>query len=241
MEKDQQVTEYQNPEGELHPVSSALPVATISILVISAILTSLQLLYPMLLPALDRNVGALRAGQWWRLVTPRFVNPEIWTQYVLLVILALVGPAVERRHGGLRWLMLWLAAGIVGEVVSFAWQPQGAGASLGICGLMGAWLMLMVRGENTKYWVPSVVSLALTGNLVGMALGNWLLGGGVAVVVASLLIQMHRHDVRWGRLTPVLGMVGLLGGLILTVMHDQHGPPLLVGAGIAAVYMLIEK
>lgn len=113
MEEDQQVTEDQIPESKRRPPWDALPVATISIFVISATLTSLRLLYPMLLPALDRNLEALRAGQWWRLVTPRFVNPEIWTQYVLLVILALVGSAVERQYGGLRWLMLWLAAGIV--------------------------------------------------------------------------------------------------------------------------------
>lgn len=126
-------------------------------------------------------------------------------------------------------------------MVSFTWYPQGAGASLGICGLIGAWLMLIVRGENTKQWVPSVVSLVFSVNLIGMAAGNFLLAGAAAAIVASLLIQLHRHDVLWGRLTPAPGMIGLLGGLVLTLMHDQHGPPLLVGAGIAAVFVLFEK
>src|SRR4051794_8229350 len=106
-----------------------LPIATIAIIGITTIVTSLQFFYPVLLPTLDRNLSALRAGQWWRLITPRFVQPDIWPQYILLVILAIVGPSVERRLGSVRWLVLWLVGGLVGEMVSFAWEPLGAGAS----------------------------------------------------------------------------------------------------------------
>lgn len=241
MLKNQKMIENKTPPAEQATTQHHLPIATLGIIVITAVLTSLQFFYPVLLPALDRNLEALHAGQWWRLITPRFVNPEIWAQYFLLVILALVGPAVERRYGRLRWLALWLAGGLTGEAVSFAWQPHGAGASVGICGIMGAWLVLLLRRENTASWVPSVMILALIADLVGMAAGNPLFGGLAGTIVAALLIQLRRRESLWHQLTPYLGATGLLGGLILISLRDQHGPPLLVGAGLAALFLLIES
>ena len=51
-----------------------LPMMTITMLVLNAVMFTLQLFAPLLLPALDRNPGALLAGEWWRLVTPMFVD-----------------------------------------------------------------------------------------------------------------------------------------------------------------------
>ena len=89
-----------------------LPIATVSVVVITMIVTSLQFFYPKVLHALDRNPEALAAGQWWRLVTPRFVEPEIWPQFVLLGIIAVVGPPVEQRFGSRRWLVLYFVPGL---------------------------------------------------------------------------------------------------------------------------------
>ncbi len=240
MANNQQVIDNKTPVAEQAAAQHPLPVATAGIIAITAVLTSLQIFYPALLPALDRNLEALRAGQWWRLVTPRFVNPEIWAQYILLAILALVGPVVERRFGSLRWLALWFAGGLTGDVVSFAWQPRGAGASVGICGIIGAWLLLLLRGENREHWVTAVVTLTFTADLVGIAAGSPLFAAAAAAIVASLVIQLRRREALWHRMTPYLGLIGLLGGLILSALQDQHGPPLLVGAGVTALFLLIE-
>jgi rhomboid protease GluP len=51
---------------------------------------------------------------------------------------------VERIFGGRRWLVLYFAAGVTGEIAGFAWKPRGAGSSVAICGLvgaLGAWLL----------------------------------------------------------------------------------------------------
>ncbi|MEZ4616027.1 MAG: hypothetical protein R2867_11065 [Caldilineaceae bacterium] len=66
--------------------------STVTVLAVTALFTTWQFWNPHLLPLFDSNLAALLAGQWWRLITPRLVQPEIWPQYFLLAILALVGP-----------------------------------------------------------------------------------------------------------------------------------------------------
>lgn len=218
-----------------------LPIATLTLIIVTGIVTSLQLTNPALLPALDRNFNALAAGQWWRLVTPRFVQPEIWPQYILLAILAVVGLPVERRFGSLRWLILWLIGGLVGEIVSFAWEPQGAGASLGLCGIIGAWLVLLLWRERYGPRLVPVIVFSFITNMVGLAAGNALAGAVLSTLVAWLLIALLRHEAQWQKLMPALGGAGLFGGFLLTLLRDQHGPPIIAGAGVAAVMFYLER
>src|SRR5262245_38670964 len=161
-----------------------MPIATFTIIAVTTIVTSLQFFLPALLPALDRNPSALAAGQWWRLVTPRFVQAEIWPQYLLLAILAMVGPSVERRFGSLRWLALWLIADLTGEAASLAWQPQGAGASIGICGIIGAWLVMLLRRDPDTSQLVAVVVFWFITDLAATAVGGPLLGAVIAALVA---------------------------------------------------------
>jgi len=214
-----------------------LPVATITIIVITAIITSLQFFYPALLPALDRNLAALQAGQWWRLITPRFVQPDIWPQYLLLAILVVVGPPVERHFGSLWWFVLWLVGGLTGELVSFTWEPQGAGASVGIFGIMGAWLVLLLWRKREPAVIVAMVVFALIVNMIGLALSTPLVAAILAAGVASLINGLLRPAATWQRYAPWLGSAGLLGGVSLTLLRDQHGPPLLAGACVAGLLL----
>ena len=50
------------------------PVATVSVLAATAVLTVLQFPFPQVRTARWRDQGALAAGQWWRLVTPLLVG-----------------------------------------------------------------------------------------------------------------------------------------------------------------------
>lgn len=218
----------------------ALPIATITIVAITAIVTSLQWVYSALLPMLDRNQAALLDGQWWRLVTPRLVQPEIWPQYILLAILLVVGIPVERRMGSLRWLAVWLVGGVIGEVVSYQWQPQGAGASLGLFALIGAWLILLLRREPAGPWWVALVVFALLVDLIGLAVSGTLVAAIAAAVVAAIIAQLAQR-VAWSQLSPALGAAGLLGGLILVGVRDQHGPPLFAGAAVAAILMAVAQ
>lgn len=58
----------------LPAVQQRLPIITLAVLVITGIGTALQLMFPGVFPALRRDPAALKAGEWWRLVTPLLVN-----------------------------------------------------------------------------------------------------------------------------------------------------------------------
>ncbi len=58
-----------------------------------------------------------------------------------LLILALVGLVAERIWGRWRVLALFFATGILSEVVALAWQPIGAGNSIGNFGLASGVLL----------------------------------------------------------------------------------------------------
>lgn len=94
-------------------------------------------------------------------------------------------------------------------------------------------MLLLQREPAGPWWVAAMV-LAFLVDLIGVAASSALVGAVAAAVVAALMVQLAQR-VAWLRLAPVLGALGLFGGLILTGLHDQHGPPLLAGAYVAAV------
>jgi len=166
-----------------------LPTTTLTLLAITGLITGLQFVFPEILTALRRSPDALRAGEWWRIITPLFVHAEGWPQILFnFTAIAIVGTIVERIYGSRLWLLFYFAGGLTGEIAGYAWKPHGAGASVGGAGLLGA--------------------LAL-----------WLLS----------------------RKTPIQPRIGggilLLGAVALTAFQDLHGPPILLGAGIAALVL----
>jgi rhomboid protease GluP len=120
-------------------------VATAAVLAVTAVLTVLQFPFPGVRLALWRDPGALAAGQWWRLVTPLFVQDDaVWQIVVVLALIAGVGALAERLHGHGRWLLLYLGCGALGQAFGYLWAPPDAGASVAGAGLPGAvcaWLL----------------------------------------------------------------------------------------------------
>src|SRR5262245_49690947 len=107
------------------------PIATITVLAITGFLTTLQVVDPGLLPLLERTPDALVRHEWWRVVTPMFVHSGGWRQILFnFSAILIVGIVVEQVFGSRLWLLLYFGCGLVGEIAGYAWQPQGAGASV---------------------------------------------------------------------------------------------------------------
>lgn len=123
----------------------ALPVGTLSILLVTGVFTSLQFVFPQLLDASERKPTALIDHEWWRLITPLLVHSDGWQQMAVDFPAILVfGTLVEIIFGVRRLVALYFLCGFVGEVAGFAWQPSGAGSSVAVMGLLGAlafWLL----------------------------------------------------------------------------------------------------
>jgi rhomboid protease GluP len=131
-----------------------LPVATISVLMITGVITSLQFVVPRLLPLLERTPTALAQHEWWRLVTPLFVHSDGWRQIAFnFPAILVVGILAERAWGSRRWLTIYFVCGLIGEIAGYAWKPFGAGASVAGAGLLGslaAWLLDRRRAVQAR-------------------------------------------------------------------------------------------
>jgi membrane associated rhomboid family serine protease len=170
------------------------PLVTAAVLLVTGSTSGLQIGYPQVLSALCRDRDGLRAGQWWRILTPLLVHDEGWRQVVLnFLAIAVLGVIVERLYGHFPWLVFYLGAGLVGEIAGYAWQPHGAGASVGGAGLLGALLV-------------------------------WLL---------------VRPGLPWP--ARVGGIFGLLAAALLSLLHDIHGPPILVGGLLSLGFVIRDR
>lgn len=107
-------------------------------------------------------------GEWWRFITPIFLH--IGFLHVAMNTLALyfLGPAVERIFGNLRFLFIYLFAGISGVIASFIFSPNiSAGASGAIFGCFGALLYFALIYPKLFFRTmgPSVITV-LVFNLI---------------------------------------------------------------------------
>jgi membrane associated rhomboid family serine protease len=121
------------------------PVATVSVLAVTAVLTVLQFPFPQVRLALWRDPDLIAAGQWWRLVTALFVQYDaVWQIVVVFACIAALGVVAERIFGHGWWLVIYLGCGVIGQAFGCLWEPPDAGASVAAAGLLGAvsaWLL----------------------------------------------------------------------------------------------------
>jgi rhomboid protease GluP len=93
----------------------------------------------------------LGQGQYWRLFTACFVHFGILHIAFNMYVLYQIGPFVQVTFGRARYLILYVAAGLSGSVVSLYVHPDsvGAGASGAIFGLYGAVFGFLLRERRS--------------------------------------------------------------------------------------------
>ena len=84
--------------------------------------------------------GLIRAGQWWRLITPVFLHANLLHLVSNNYSLNSLGPAVEMLSGRPRFLTVYTASAVAGSAASFLFSPApsvgASGARLrGCCGI----------------------------------------------------------------------------------------------------------
>ncbi len=81
-----------------------------------------------------------RPDEPWRLLTAMFLHIGLWHLAFNLIAVATVGPQIEKIYGRLTMLFVFIATGVLANIASGMIQPDvlSAGASGGLCGLIGA-------------------------------------------------------------------------------------------------------
>jgi membrane associated rhomboid family serine protease len=131
------------------------PLATALLALAISVPTTLQFFFPIVLSALRRDYARFLAGDWWRLITPLFVQDTgLAGACFNIVTLLLVGATAEKLWGARRKLVIFFVGALVGEVVGFAWQPIGAGNSVGNSSLaasMASVCLLSSASRKTQF------------------------------------------------------------------------------------------
>jgi rhomboid protease GluP len=147
---------------------SARPlVATTLIITLTVLTFALQIAYPEVLQAFRRDLAGLKAGEWWRLITPLFVQPGGLFQFLFnLMFLAVFLPMGERLYGARIWF-LYFVPGVVGQLVNYAWSPDGGGSSTAAFGVMGSILVyVLLQRKSAPRQYPVFAMLGICGAVV---------------------------------------------------------------------------
>lgn len=132
--------------------------------------------------------------EWYRLLTSVFLHGS-WLHLAFnMYVLYVLGPPLERLLGHVRFLALFLIAGLGGAVASFTFSTINTisvGASGAIFGLMGA---LVVAGRHLRADITQVLVLIGINVVIGFLapgvdwrahLGGLLVGAAVAFVFSK--------------------------------------------------------
>ncbi|WP_205699495.1 rhomboid family intramembrane serine protease [Conexibacter sp. SYSU D00693] len=143
-------------------------------------------------------------GEQWRLLTASFTYVDVWYQLPVLLAVGIYGWRLELRHGALLVIALFLAAGVGGNAVAAAVEPDPfvLGAPGAALGLLTAWalpdLLRARRGEEHDGDLLGTLVLALVLGLLPLATEEAsavaeLVGLGVGAVVGALLLRTEAN------------------------------------------------
>jgi rhomboid protease GluP len=173
---------------------------TMTIMVITVLMYAFQLLsnviYGYDLPAAlgKKSNELIISGQYWRLITPVLLHGSILHLGFNMYALYILGRRVEQFFGSLRFLALYIIAGITGNVFSFFFTAAPSlGSSTAVFGLLAAEGIFIYQhrelfGEQFKIALRQIIQVAVINIIIGLSPGidNWgHIGGLIGGVIFS--------------------------------------------------------
>jgi membrane associated rhomboid family serine protease len=172
--------------------------------------------------------SGVAAGQWYRLITSAFLPGTgalglldiAFNMWALLI----VGPALERQLGSVRYLAVYLASAIGGSVSYYllaAPNQPALGASGAIFGLFGAWFVIARRlGLDARGVVFLIVANLVLGFVVPYIAWQAHVGG---LVTGAVLTAAYVYAPQRSRgATQLAATLAVLAILALGVIVRDH-------------------
>jgi len=130
----------------------------------------------------------------WRVLTTPFVHVGAWGQFACLLCVAIFGVLLERRHGSLMLLVLWLvsASGGAALVAGLDSIPVALGANAGALAFLTAWTVPVLLARRRRPQDDddadglAVLVIGLVVAALPIAFGYSALAGAWGVVVGAL-------------------------------------------------------
>lgn len=176
-------------------------------------------------PTVGHVVQGVAQGDYYRLLTSMFLHYGVLHILFNMYVLYAVGPALEQALGRVRFVAVYLLAGLGGSVASYAFGPVNelaAGASGAIFGLFGAYFIVARRlGADTGPIVATVaLNLAITFLVPNIDIRAHLGGLVTGALLAAALVYAPRRVRRPGQLIGVLIVAAAL--LVITAVRTQQ-------------------
>lgn len=223
---------------------------TVAVVAITLIVSVAAMASPRLMGLFVRDLPKARSGQWWRFVTPVFVQPDGWGQLAFnLLGIAVVGAALERRTSRTVWTLTFLLGGVGSIAIISAWHPPdpGGGSSDAVAALIGAFTVLLAFDDQYRrhqhpdrvhdqsvadtfsqlycvFFVSYLAALDLGGVWWSIIIGNTAI---IALVNARRVIR--------SALPRACLVVVAAGGAIMTVKQDGHGIGIIAGIAVGTL------
>lgn len=171
-----------------------VPVVTYVLIAVNVVMFILQKAVPgvyeqlVLWPA-----GIAGRGEWWRLATSAFLHADVMHILFNMWALWVIGPALERWLGRVRYLALYALSALGGSVLVYLLTPVNVptlGASGAIFGLFGATLVLSRKLNFDMRWIVGLIVINLVITFVVPSIswqghvGGLLTGAAVGAVLA---------------------------------------------------------
>lgn len=175
------------------------------------------------------------AGQWWRLVTAMFLHAGLLHIGMNLWCLFDLGPTVESLFSSTKFIVLYLAAGVAGFLLSVWWSPFGlsVGASGAILGLIGILIGASFHhgGLGREYrgqlwrWLIYIFIFGLFFNIDNAAhVGGLVLGALLGYLVPEGEPVTRASENLWNALA-LLSMLVIAGSFALMALQlNRPGP-----------------
>lgn len=149
------------------------------LLALNIVVFALQALYgPSVLAGGAKINSAIASGEYHRLVSPIFLHASVTHLMVNSFSLHSTGPSVESWFGKSRFLTLYIASGIAGNILSYLCTPTpSVGASGAIFGLVGASAVILARhhqilGPRARRGLNSLAYIVIMNFGMGMTPGS---------------------------------------------------------------------
>ena len=190
------------------------------------------------------NYGpAVRAGQWWRIVTCSFVHVGLIHIGFNMLAMHVIGGLLERFQGRWRTAAIYGFSVVAASVASLWNHPLivSAGASGGVFGLMGAVGALLVRYRGDfpphlrvaiRKWIVTIliynaVFMFVLQNLVDNAahIGGLVAGFALGLAILRSPVRKTGRPPLWGMVTAGILTAVLLGSTVWVIAQIPSDVP----------------
>lgn len=98
----------------------------------------------------DMDPALISKGEYYRLFTPMFLHADLDHIFSNMILLYFLGEIVESKVGSIKYSIIYILSGILGNVVSYLYSMNyggytSIGASGAVFGLMGAFIIIVIR------------------------------------------------------------------------------------------------